>query len=203
MGRDPDSKPAMNAVTAPFLYMINNGYLKIHYHQKLDQAGRTQEILEELDSNRIESVSNNIDLFSIRNIITTDVPNAENFSDVIKEGYLYGVTFTDYLSIFEKVEVPLDRYNYMLFMDITRDGMRLVIPIYKLFSLDEEANEVGFVPVDFNKSVKGDIQSQDKLLIARGDNLRRCIRNLKKQNKFKQKMLEGAGVVGEFQLDKI
>ncbi len=191
-----ENEPAMNLITAPFLYMLNNDYLEVSGNKSTEQV---MDILEGLSSRRMKMVAESIDLFDKRNIISL----VGSVKDKLKVGSLYSVPIIEHQIEAETFEVT-NGYTNRLFLDITRDGMRLVIPIYKLYTLDTNITELQFVPVDFDKTVFLKVQDRDQFLISEGDTLRGCLRQLRKQSLLNQRaQLEHAGISGEFDEDQI
>ncbi len=187
--------PALNNITAPFLFLINNDFIIPKHKDELKQT--TEELLADLDNSRLNYVSKNIDLFTEATPVR--VPSDFNINDFIekeaKEGILYEFDLTAFKDLGKR---PIaDMYEFMLFLDTTRDGMRLVVPIYKLFMLSED--ELWFTPMGCVTSMVIEPQADDKFLLTRGDTLRGCVKKLKKQNKYQTCVVhEHAGISGKF-----
>ncbi len=189
--------PALNEITAPFLYMFNNNYIQDHEENDLN----TENIIEKFNKTRLNSIAKNIDLFSIENII--QFPSNMSFKDLSNEdsGQLYSIDIKEYVQ--HLTVSSADKYEHMLFIDITRDGMRLVVPIYKLFAYEDNnlvfniLNITGLIP-------KIELQANDKFLFIAGDTLRTAMRYLKKNSLLKDRAkLEHAGITGKFSIEQI
>ncbi len=192
-----NQEPALNEISAPFLYMINNDFIEIV------EDITTEKIVHDLNNHRIKSLAKSYDLFTTSNI--SKIPDSENEVNFIfyqlPEGHLYSVDINTYHTITNGVS-SLELYNHILFLDVTRNGMRLIIPIYKLFHIEDKYLLFNAVGVSFLSKLE--LESDDKFLVASGDNLRSTIRKLRKNVRFKKQVSLGhAGVYDKFSSDQI
>ncbi len=191
--------PEINELNIAFLYMIANNYIETV------ETKTSKEIIIELDNFRLRSVAKNYSLFLNSNISGAPFGTSSEIIDFIDsdavDGQLYSINMENYnRASFENTSS--EWYNHFLFLDIVRDGMRLITPIYKLFHLSDDT--LGFNTAGANTGFELQRREGDKFLIARGDTLRVILRQLRKQVKFKEQVsLEHAGVSSKFSDDQI
>ncbi len=189
----------MNELSVPFLYMIVNDYIKI------TDARTTTEVAQEIDNHRLNSIAKNYDLFLDSNIqqlpFRTENEIIKFMSETATEGQLYSMSLDSYDEA-RALNGSTEWYDHVLFLDVTRDGMRVVVPVYKLFNLEDSS--LNFNVIGSNMNLELDVKEGDKFLIIRGDNIRIVLRQLKKQLQFKNQVnLEHAGITSKFSIDQI
>ncbi len=192
-------EPALNLVSAPFMYMVQNNFITFL------QPIPIEEQLKLLSCSRLKQVSDKMEYFKPSNIIKFipsdgDTPNT--LAKHLRPGVIYSLNFSDRDKL-NSNEPNIGLFEYQLFLDITRNGMRLVVPIYGTSILDED--KITFTPISFKyNSLIFDIKPEDKLLIIKGDNLRTTLRRLKQHDTFKTNVTEGyAGITGAFSEDAL
>ncbi len=187
-------EPALNNITAPFLYMFNNDYIVDNEENNL----ATEDIINKFNKVRLNSMSKNFDLFTPENIIQFPPDKPTNELD---PGQLYSLSIKEYVD--RIATKTAEAYEHFLFVDITRDGMRLVVPIYKLFAYEDDTllfnilNISGLIP-------RIEVHINDKFLFMEGETLRIAMRHLKKNSLLKNRAkLEHAGISSKFSADQI
>ena len=192
-------EPALNLVSAPFMYMVQNNFITFLHPIPIEEQ------LKLLSCSRLKQVSDKMEYFKPSNIIKF-IPSSEDKPSTLvnhlRPGVIYSLNFSDRDKL--KNDYPTKGiFEYQLFLDITRNGMRLVVPIYGTSILDED--KITFTPISFKyNSLIINIESKDKLLIIKGDNLRTTLRRLKQHDTFKTNVTEGyAGITGAFSEDAL
>ncbi len=193
------ASPEINELNLSFIYMVANK------HILTDPLDKTMEdVLSEIDSHRLNSVAKNYSLFLKSHAPNITLHTSDEIIDFMAgdaiEGQLYGISIEDY----SKIEIAgLSKwYDHILFLDVIRDGMRLIVPIYKLFSLKED--KLYFNAIGVTSEFVLNVEEDDKFLIASGTTLRVVLRQLKKQDQFKENISrEHAGVINKFSIDQI
>ncbi len=190
------TEPALTELSASLLYMINNNHITTVGDPSIE------ELIDDFNNSRLKVVSKNYDLFLNWPIyqIMSGVTIPDFMANEALNGIPYGISIQWYASV--EYEASSQQYEHALFLDVTRDGMRLITPIYKLFNIDD--NTLFFEPIGCTTVMRIEMQPEDKFIMIKGDTIRTIVRQMKKQVQFKANaQREHAGIAGKFNADQI
>ncbi len=175
-----------------FEYMLDKEYITLQDSivPGVTPAATRDAAAVNFSGTRLKRLDENYDLFAADNI--SECPKRSQRSSAghhlinvsrLIDGELYKLKVTE-----ENLLAGLGRHRYetQLFINIERDGLRLTLPIFKLFFIHDNILQATIHGT--NVVIKITINDNDNFIISNGDNFRTMMRMVKNQTKYKNKM---------------
>ncbi len=162
-----------------------------------------EKLLAIADGAKLKNVFERINCFDSRYIMPAEVKDGENIGHFIEKRSRSGILY--HIPILQYSRYPTQNYemcSHMLFLDIIRDGNRLVMPISKAIYIDKDEMEFHALAA-YEATIKINLIKGDRFLVSVGGNLRKVLRRLMKQSKFQTALLQDINGPTEFSPDNI
>jgi len=158
------------------------------------------EVAKVIDRPRIRKMDTIYDLFGSGNVIP--YPNVDGILEKeMQPGVLYSLRLKDYQTHTHGSRGST-RFDYLLFLNIIRDGQRFTVPVYKSFELGDNTLNTMIVNTRFTLEI--DVEPDDQFIIVKGDTFMTVVKEIKDQAAFKKNIqYDQVGSAGSFDKDKI